>query len=1168
MGTGGSRRAKSALVAQLRVKLDPASLTEIKQQLQRTLADAVKTIGTVQGVSKAQADQIVNLEKIRRATLEREAAETRLGRIQQQNAQVANRAASQQVASLERVNSLAERQARQADQTRAREAAGIARNSQLQERAIQRQAELGERAAQRADAIRERQEKAAAAAAQRQVRMRGDRALSAVGLGGLASEGERAVTGFLDLTGATRGGGLPELLGAASGPGLAAAAATVRAAQELIKAYQSGQEFLRQVSLNQREIGLTAQQSSVSRSFSAFTQDPDSPFANITIAQVQAQLQLLNDVEKGYTEITPPAAAFRDAIDQLGLSYKDQAGNVKEVTQFTLEFAEALEGLNPGQIARIGQQVGGLFGKDFLAIAGAGREELEKLAVFSVQVSQDQIDLTNQRTVAIQLATNAERQFQLAATAALTPIDLQLNSLKQQALLSLTGIASGGVARERAFQLRDVAAGRQRFGTGLAQNFSEREGLVAGRNFLQSQLDSLNGREIGRDKRGDIIFSGEIKAQIAQVNEELKKYDENAKAAARTTADVAVRARNYKDALKELDAQAKIGIAAEKERIAINQEVAKSFTGTLDSVRSAGDTYDDFYSRLKENRDKVAEVNARANQQVAISVNTATGQEVKGDVNDVLNLLDDINVARASEVDEMLKLNDLQGDYNAKLATEASQADRAADIAANKAERAALAEKKRQDFNANNKPTTADRPPPIPGVAPAGTFTAADQERLDTLQNQIYLQQQGGSSYADIAREQRQQNDFNRRAQELGFADASQVSVGGVGQAFRSRGVTAKDSEELQKLAEEEYQLQLEDRKRQFDVIQGSIGAYISRQAEATAGTLTAAEAQKFFNSSLDAGADTLDTLGKGYGLFNTAGFSRAILESALQVKFMNDEFGKGPEAIQAYAEAMTAAYAVFNEPAVQEAITPGGKALSFEQATTFGLDSGLKTEEQMRAFGRMAQAGELQGVKVTEAIARSAGVSLETGIKGALEGATAAAKDQGTKAAAAYDEAFKAVFSTPYDIQLQIAPGDLEAARAQIQAALGRAADPNFVPPPGPGAPVLPSLGRALGGRVEAGTGYTVGERGPEGFMTDAPGAIVDFNTLYRLGLNANRSQYYATSTTNNTYNSPINVTMQGGSPPQVQRANNGGEHQVSFVTDGLELSMRANERRRFIGV
>lgn len=989
------KKATAQLVGLLKVDIDQASLTRVKQQLSAALMDAARNLGGAGIDTKS----VTASARAATAVLQQQVAEERLAQAKQRTVQMTER----ENAALEKLNASAEKQVRAED--RMRDAAE--KGAQARINAMEKLYAQAERAARAEDLAAEKSIKAAT-----------NTPSSKASINDVLSAAQAKMNDALNYKFLPTQGFLGDLTTAAS---IAIPVATLFASA-FKAAYDQGQEFIRQIQQTSRETGINASQSSALSNFRVFTQDPNSPFANITIAQVQSKLQEVSLLNQGLAQSNPQVENFRNALDQLGLSAVDNSGKVKDVVSFTLELSKALQGLDAGSYARVSTQLGGLFGKDFAAIAGADPKQLEKLATFGVNISDEQLKKANERLVAVQLAAAAEKQFQIAATDALTPIDTQIQSLKQFALLkgsAWLAYFKGDVFNTQRYL--DLAAASQdpsKMGEGLAKIFSKPQDEASAQvEFLTGKLDEYQNKiaEIqARNKnnplnalfnlqdQGDLgKFRGEIAKIIPELEAAKKKKDElftQQGASDQVAADLSKRVEDYKNALKDLSNQASSGITAEKTRKDANLGALDAFSKQLDAIRRAGDGYDTFYEKLKNTRDAIQELQDLANKPVSFSV-LPNGKKLKGTPEDIQDLIDQAEVFRASNLDEGQTLAN-------KLETEARQ--KATD-------------------DARKKPK-------------GDTLTNADKAKIEILQ-------QGGTSNADLVRDQIKERKLSEQAKELGFNDLSEVTTEGIVKQYGKRGLTKDEQKRLADLIQNERKLVLNDRETQFDVVKGGMEKYLEQLANLKGENETTAEAQARFDEAFKSTAGILEDMALKAGLFTSSGFSRAILEAGLQAKLSSGDFGTGAEALKNYADAAKGLYDYLNNNTIQDALT-GRTSLTQQQAEDMGLTKAPDMNTDPEGY-RASRTATYTGSEVMKLIADKQGIDISNGIKGIFKSTTEEAATLAKDAAEAVDKAFKDVFDNKYKIQFELDDKSLEAAKEALKGLGVVAGQDGFIPPP-----------------------------------------------------------------------------------------------------------------------
>ena len=837
------------------------------------------------------------------------------------------------------------------------------------------------------------------------------------------------------------GGGMGALGGAVSGAagGLGISAASLpllaySAGNAVLGAYNTGQDYLQTISRTKKETGVGAQEASDARAMLSFTQMADSPFATITLAQVHAGLQNVDDFRKGLVAATPQVEQFDRALRELKIEPLDEKGEIKTMTNFILELSKSVEGLPGARKAQLAQSIGGLFGKDFAAMFETDYDTLKKRQEASVMVSEQMLKLSDARKGAIENAVSAERQFEIAATKGLAPIDMQLQRLKQIALLALSGAvlpdADANVLRQKVLP-GDNKTQTQLTGLGAVLTaVNPLLGIIKGFNSTEFQ-----GSQGGTVEGVDVVMDAVRKRKAAELEAEGKEKDIKVVASAKMEAARQAQAdqlaaqveRASKDALKEavnsyrlsltqLSREIDLGGAAEGRRMALNDMAIASFDAVMDKVTSASRVYDNYYKNLRDTQEKIDLLKKKGEGGTIVTTNNGTA--IKGDVNDILKLQADMQLDALREKKGVLT-------------------DRTAGGAVN---------------------LTKD--------------PAQRQQKLEALllSREITQLTQGK---ADLS--------LAERAEKLGFKPGEAITTTGVKASFVARQLSPADVEQQTNLYERLKELNIQDKENQFNTMREGVEKYLKSLKPTV-------EEQDDFNLATKAMGKGLTEIAEKSGLFESIGFSRAIAEASLQAKLAGGEFGTGADGVTKFYEASRKMYGVLDEykdfltgytPITEEAAAKIAPRISDESA---GLNQiGVKTQgykdqlAERDAFMKKAKEGKLTTMDISSALYESIGLDTSKGVGNVFDMTVKVNTDEAAKEADKVKKIWDDVFAKGYNMNITFSGMTIEEMKAALQNIRDITGIPGYKPPSYMSPTDLSKLDPMLGVPVGDATGKSI---------------------------------------------------------------------------------------------
>jgi len=358
-------------------------------------------------------------------------------------------------------------------------------------------------------------------------------------------------------------------------------------------AFASQKEFIFQSGIIQKQLGLTAAEGAKARALLTLIGQQDNVFATITLNQIQASIAALDRVEKGLDKPTAQVANFGKALDQLGISYKTQEGDLKNFVQIVGELGGALEKLPAAQRSLAVQNLAGLFGSDVAKILGFGEANINDVANNAVVVSQ-QLQKEND-ALQVQLAKTAAAytQLEIAATSFLVPLQKQVELIKQEAFLQFATILQGGTPEQK---LIDVTAQIERLRQQRLSPFADTKAIDERIALLVETQNNL---------RNELSHFGDA------ANQDLE--------------DAAISTDALKDKYKLLDDTLQDAIKAEKEHADLqkqiekqNEAVTKSFNSQVDALQSTANTYDQFFQKATDLYTKIGALQDKEGKKITI----------------------------------------------------------------------------------------------------------------------------------------------------------------------------------------------------------------------------------------------------------------------------------------------------------------------------------------------------------------------------------------------------------------------------------------------------------------------------------------------------------------------------------------------------------------------
>lgn len=773
---------------------------------------------------------------------------------------------------------------------------------------------------------------------------------------------------------------------------------------EYLEMYHTGQAYLMQISQTRREIGLSADEAAKLRALMVFTQNPNSPFADIIFQQVQANLQNVADLNAGLIKSNPQLDKFIYGLDQLGLSATDASGKAKGILDFTVELSNAMDRLDPAKRAQIGSELGGLFGKDFMAIVNAGPERITAIMEGAVKVNEAMIKGRDDLTAATKLATEAEMSFTLAATNALQPLDQQLQTVKAIALNLGASLLGGGTQAQQAplwQQLFNVIPGTQWMGSssiidsmrGPMKDFSDW--------FVQNIMKGFQDASRGAMGLGPSGPEAQVGTKV------MPTEAPDVVARDRATLDYKMALQETSRAVSAYERALTDADNAEKQRVANNVASIKGFDKTIDSVFSAARAYDQYYKSYNNTSDKIQELEKKANQSVVYYSVNSTNLKADG-LKKIIALQDDLAKETARDADFATKLAAKQGDLAKTLATK------------------------------------------------KGGPTLYQQ-----LQEDIYAA--GGTQLQQVTEDIRERK-LAERAAELGFKPGQAITTEAVKAAYGKRGLTPSEAQQMADAYENLKALNLGDKEAQFNTVRTAMENFLS--------TLTGDEQTKFNAGAKTMGA-SLDNLARSAGLFESAGFVRAMGEAALAAQLAGHEFDKSGDPLGTYAKKMQDFYGSFDQ--LRDFIS-GSKNITLDIAKQAGLISdevlGVKKPKlqpdmtrdefakanaeyakgaDQRDLARRIAAGEVSGAEIAQRTLEKQGIDFQSTIKQAYNMSFTLNGSDPTEYLNKAKGLLAEIFASKYDLQLTFDGMDPKDWKTAIQNAITETQTPGFRPPSRP---------------------------------------------------------------------------------------------------------------------
>lgn len=480
--------------------------------------------------------------------------------------------------------------------------------------------------------------------------------LSGQGIGGAASSaltqlqqslyqvslgGEKATAAFanLGIEGVGAVSGLTTGLAGLGAGLLALVPLAIDFGKAIAGAYESQKELVFQSGLLSKQLGLSADQGAKIRSLLTLVGQEDNVFATITLSQIQASIAGLDRVEKGLEKASPQVEKFGKSLSELGVSYKNQNGSLKDFTSIVVELSAALEKLPGAERSLAIQNLAGLFGSDVAKIFGFGPEILTKTLQSAVAVSAE-VQLANdkQRESLVEL-TNAQLEFNLALTSGLTPLETWTNQFKAGALREgadilgeifsrITGINAAALEGKAGYigssLTRELA---DSFGTlygftpvgGLLNAiFPSPEQLRARANELKSVL--AGGLDLG-------LFGGGVEgglaaaAELARIQERLRELlgggaglGSKFSALIPAPKEISTSVEGLKaldKALGEVEKAEKDVAKAQADIVKNNLDLAKSFDAQINALQKTASGYDSYYEKVGETLGKINAIQAK-----------------------------------------------------------------------------------------------------------------------------------------------------------------------------------------------------------------------------------------------------------------------------------------------------------------------------------------------------------------------------------------------------------------------------------------------------------------------------------------------------------------------------------------------------------------------------
>lgn len=779
--------------------------------------------------------------------------------------------------------------------------------------------------------------------------------------------------------------------------------------------YNSGEDYLKRIALMSRETGVPAQQASQLSSLMSLTMNPESPFATITFQQVAANLQNIADAEHGLITLQPQQQRFNNSLKDMGLSATDAQGRAKELIPFTIEVAGALERVNkldPARYAQIIQGIGGIFGKDYAAIVGAGEQQVRTVLEGSVRINQQMLDLTTQRVVATQNAEMAEKAFEIAATRAAQPVDTLLQKLKQIALTGAAGALLGGqsgadlVAQIQKITPQAAATQNVLIGELLANMFPilRLAQMTSGIQNLNTPNAPITGTGVGGvlDQKA---IDAMTKARDALDKAKQQQFD----------ASLAENTKRFTNELGKIPPLITQVEQAQTAELRYNDLAISSFDSLITRVMGAAKAYDSYYESRKKVQDRIKEIEEKANQPVQYA--TYNGRPLQGSVKQVMDLAYDIRIAQAESRDEA---TNLQNDKDRLAASQAAEAIR-------------MAPKTTYHAATRTRPAyTTTRPGPP--ESPTTRVSQAIQEQKIAA---------GGTSEKEKAIDEKQAADIEMRWAAMGGLPGEAITTENIKTAWGRAGMSKQTQDELAALYEQLKQLDLSDAENQFKTVQQGASDYMDALKQARAEGKISEEQYK---NAADEMANGLDKIAKSAGLFQSVGFARSMAEAALQAELSSEKYGIGAAGIETYYQKSKDLYDMLG--GLKEVLS-GTANITMEQAEKYGIvtpaattaAANLREQKRLAQYGEAEVSGKVTAAAGTEAANQQLRDRIAKGQVGPMEVLTLATKKMGldltkgiegiksitmdvnidaaTKKAKEVEDAYKQIFAKAYKLNI-----------------------------------------------------------------------------------------------------------------------------------------------------
>ena len=797
---------------------------------------------------------------------------------------------------------------------------------------------------------------------------------------------------------------------------------------EYIDSYGKSQTMLQGMRMIQKEIGTTASQTSKLVGMMSLTQNPDSPFSAIIFSQVQANLQNLVDAQNGVSSMNAGGMAggqiqkMADGLQRLGVSAKDAAGNAKDVVQFAIDMSKAVQGMDPARYSQVIQEIGGLFGKDFAAVIGTAPDDLKRLTDSSVQVTQAQLKMADSIKISYQIANNAQKQFELNLTYALTPLDMTIQKTKEltfNVLAYATTLSSTKTPGEILLQTAKLAFENAFDSAAYAAD-------VAAAKKAQTDQIVADGKTQEEVLKTTQRATADYKYDLQLLNDVYKDGKEAQK--------------QYDQGLKDMTGDLTAAGKAMSELKTLNLGGLSSFGSTVSGVVSGAKGYDSYYKSYRDKTGEVDKLDKLANQNISY---TQYKDPVTGDIQTPTGSTKDIK----AYIDGIAKYNAWSEDQVNKNAAKIAKID------LNEANATARASAPRTSTSTTKKYGTVTKTTPGPGLSASAALGYDQQREAITGDDPM------ARYYAD-----KENNKVGALAAKAGFAEGFIPTTENIVTSWGKRGLDANEIERRTAALEALKDIDMSNKESQFEQMRKSAEGYLKTMAEQDPTLLKAGEGQQRFNDAEREMAEGLQNFAQSAGLFNSAGFSRSMGEATLAAKLANGEFGKGPGAIQAYYDA----FGKFQTgmEGLKDYLS-GSENLTVEDATKFGLvkedttvaRDALKLGKKMAKLGEgdlsietlLASGKEGQNARLLDRIdkkqvtpgevaslfAQSQGIDTTTGVMNVFDQTIGKTLDKAKGLAKTADDEITAILDKAHELRVVISPDSKEAIAAQL-AALG----------------------------------------------------------------------------------------------------------------------------------